>query len=45
MRPVLQSDEFPPPVFDDFMSPENEENEYEEEQIEMKYKRTNKNEV
>ena len=40
IRPVLHSDEFPPPVFNGFVSSEDEETESEEEHIEMAYKQT-----
>ena len=40
IRPVLHSDEFSPPVFNGFVSSEDEETESEEEHMEMKYKRT-----
>ena len=36
IRPVLHSDEFPPPVFNGFVSSENEETESEEEHMEIK---------
>ena len=38
--PVLHSDEFPPPVFNGFVSSEDEETESEEEHMEMEYKKT-----
>ena len=40
IRPVLHSDQFPPPVFNGFVSSEDEETESKEEHMEMKYKRT-----
>ena len=40
IRPVLHSDEFPPPVFNRFVSSEDEETESEEEHMKMEYKRT-----
>ena len=39
--PVLHSDEFPFPVFNGFVSSEDEETKSEEEHIEREYKRTN----
>ena len=40
IRPVLYSDEFPRPVFNGFVSSEDEETGSEEEHMEMEYKRT-----
>ena len=40
IQPVLHSNKFPPPVFNGFVSSEDEETESEEEHMEMKYKRT-----
>ena len=40
IRPVLHSDEFPPPVFNGFLSSENEGTGSEEERMEMVYKKT-----
>ena len=40
IRPVLHSDEFSPPVFNSFVSSEDEETESEEEHMGMEYKRT-----
>ena len=40
IRPVLHSDEFPPPVFNVVVSSEDEETEPEEEHMEREYKRT-----
>ena len=40
IRPVLHSDEFPPPVFNGFLSSEDEETGSEEERMDMDYKKT-----
>ena len=40
IRPVLHSDEFPPPVFNGFLSSEDEETGSEEERKDMEYKKT-----
>ena len=40
IRSVLHSDEFPPPVFNDFLSSEDEKTESEEELMEVECKRT-----
>ena len=40
IRPVFHSDKFPPPVFNCFVSSEDEETKSEEEHMEMEYKRT-----
>ena len=40
IRPVLHSYEFPPPVFNGFVSSEDEKTESEEEHMEMEYKKT-----
>ena len=40
IRPVLHSDEFPPPVFNGFLSFEDEETGSEEERMDMEYKKT-----
>ena len=40
IRPVLYSDEFPPPVFNGFLSYEDEETGSEEEHMDMEYKKT-----
>ena len=40
IRPVLHSYEFPPPVFNGFMSSEDEETKSEEKHMEMEYKKT-----
>ena len=40
IRPVLHSDEFPPPVFNGFLSSEDEEIGSEEERMDMEYKKT-----
>ena len=40
IRPVVHSDEFPPPVFNGFLSSEDEETESEEERMDMEYKKT-----
>ena len=41
IRPVLHSDEFPPPVFNSFLSSEDKETGSEEERMDMEYKKTN----
>ena len=40
IRPVLHSDEFPPPVFKGFLSSEDEKTGSEEERMDMEYKKT-----
>ena len=40
LRPVLHSDEFPPLVFNGFLSSEDEETRSEEERMDMEYKKT-----
>ena len=42
IRPVLHSDEFPPPVFNGFLSSEDEETGSEEECMDMEYKKKKK---
>ena len=43
IRPVLHSDEFPLPVFNGFLSSEDEETESEEERMDMEYKKQIRN--
>ena len=40
IRPILHSDKFPPPVFNGFLSSEDEETGSEEERMDTEYKKT-----